>query len=41
MEGKVSWWSGENKLGEAIFSDYLRGHEFVAYILMCRKEDVI
>lgn len=41
MQGRVSWMMGDKKLGEGRFSNYLKENQFVAYILLCHKEDIV
>ena len=41
VQGKVLWMVGEKMVGQGRFSKYLRQHEFVAYVLLCHKEDTV
>ena len=41
MEKIVSWYEGDNQLGQGRFSDYLESHDFVGYLLVSHKDDVV
>ena len=39
--GKVFWLLGDKLLGQGRFSKFLKEHEFLAYVLLCHKEDTV
>jgi len=37
----VGWWQGDKLLGEGRFSEFLKKREFVAYVMMYHKKDIV